>query len=213
MTTPPLLLLAAGRRPRPRKSLIVRPKGIAIHKAVAKLLRDHARPEWHWTHVPNGELRDTRTAAKLKQMGVRRGWPDFVLVSPTGLLHCLELKRFGETLSEDQQAFQSWCIIHGLPHSVARSFDDALAVLDHWGALRIKITACVDRQPNKTTKEHNYDLKRHSNLIASYRDRNCRTFDSDTGRASGGAGCRDDRRSRHRARRCSSSACIREAEE
>lgn len=141
MTMPPLVMLAAGRKPRPRKAPIVRPKEIAIHMAVAKLLRDHARLEWRWTHVPNGELRDPRTAAKLKAMGVRRGWPDFILVSPAGLLHSLELKRLGETLSEDQQDFQSWCIVHGLPHSVAQSFEDALAVLDHWGALRIKLAS------------------------------------------------------------------------
>jgi len=141
MTTPPLLLLAEGRKPRLRRAPRVRPKEIATHMGVAKVLRDHARPEWRWTHVPNGELRDVRTAAKLKQMGVRRGWPDFILVSPRGLLHCLELKRLGEELSDDQEAFRAWCISHGAPHVVAWTFDEALAALDTWGVLRIDIAA------------------------------------------------------------------------
>jgi hypothetical protein len=61
------------------------------------------------------------------------------LLSPSGLFHGLELKRQGETLSDTQEAFQRWCIRHGLPHSVAYSFDEALAVLDAWRCLRIKI--------------------------------------------------------------------------
>lgn len=124
-----------------RKAKAPKPKEHVLHFAVAKLLRDHALPTWQWTHIASGELRDIRTATKLKNMGVRRGWPDFVLVPPTGQMHCLELKREGEKLTEDQEAFQTWCIAHNLPHSVCWTIDDVLAVLDLWGCLRIKITA------------------------------------------------------------------------
>ena len=139
MTTPPLLMLADGRRPRLRKAPAERPKEIKLHMAVAKLLRDYARPDWQWTHVPNGEARDIRTAAKLKQMGTKPGWPDFVLVPPTGQLHCLELKRIGETLTAEQEAFRSWCISHGVPHVVAYSLDEVLTAFEAWGCLTIKI--------------------------------------------------------------------------
>jgi hypothetical protein len=138
-TTPPLLMLAQGRKPRPRPAPVIRPKEIALHMAVAKVLRDHARPEWLWTHIASGELRDVRTAAKLKAMGVRRGWPDFILVPPIGQLHALELKRVGEKLTDDQQVFREFCIRYGLPHVVASTLDQALLALDTWGALRIKI--------------------------------------------------------------------------
>lgn len=134
-------MLAEGRKPRARKDPVLKPKEHVLHFAVAKVLRDHCLPEWMWTHIASGELRDVRTATKLKRMGVRRGWPDFVLVPPTGQIHCLELKRAGETLTEDQEAFQTWCIKHCVPHSVAYSFGDALAVLDLWGCLRLKIKA------------------------------------------------------------------------
>jgi hypothetical protein len=72
-------------------------------------------------------------------MGVQRGWPDFVLFDPSGRLHALELKREGESLTEDQEDFQTECIARGVPHSVSRSMDVALTVLGDWGALRIKI--------------------------------------------------------------------------
>jgi hypothetical protein len=124
---------------RPRKPSAPRPKEIALHLSVADILRRFARPNWRWSHFPAGEHRDVRTAAKLKQMGVQRGWPDFVLFDPSGRLHALELKREGESLTEDQEDFQTWCIARGVPHSVSRSMDAALTVLGDWGALRIKI--------------------------------------------------------------------------
>lgn len=139
MTLPPLLMIAEGRKPRVRKAPLIRPKEIALHMAVAKVLREHCLPEWQWTHIASGELRDIRTASKLKRMGVRRGWPDFILVPPAAQLHCLELKRAGEDLTEDQEAFRLWCVSHGVPHCIAYSLDEALVALDAWKCLRIRI--------------------------------------------------------------------------
>jgi hypothetical protein len=133
--TPPFPALAQGLKPRPRKA----PRAAAKELVFAKVLRDYARPNWQWCHIPNGELRDKRTAGKLKQMGVKAGWPDFVLVPPAGQLHCLELKRIGESLSDAQEQFKLWCVAHDVPHRMARSLDEALAALDRWNCLRIKI--------------------------------------------------------------------------
>ena len=139
MTVPPLLALAQGRRVRPRKAEAPSPKELALHLAVADVLRRFARPDWRWSHFPAGEHRDVRTAAKLKSMGMKAGWPDIILFDPSGRLHALELKRQGETLSDDQQDFQTWCISHGVPHSVSRSVDEALAVLGAWGVVRVTV--------------------------------------------------------------------------
>lgn len=132
---PPLLVLAEGRRPRPRKALRTRPREIELHMAVARVLRMHARSDWQWTHVAHGEARDTRTAAKLKHMGLRAGWPDFVLVSPTGQFHALELKRDGETLSDAQGDFRMWSTRHGVPFVVAHSMRDVLTAFAVWHCL------------------------------------------------------------------------------
>jgi VRR-NUC domain-containing protein len=139
LTEPPLLALARGGRARPRKAVAPRPLEIALHLAVADVLRRFALPAWRWSHFPSGELRDVRTAAKLKAMGVQRGWPDFVLFDPSGRLHALELKRQGEGLTDDQQDFETWCTARGVPHAVARTSDEAIAALDAWEALRIKV--------------------------------------------------------------------------
>jgi hypothetical protein len=49
--TPPLLMLAEGRKPRPRKATI-RPLEIHLHMAVAKLLGEHCLPNWMDAHCP-----------------------------------------------------------------------------------------------------------------------------------------------------------------
>jgi hypothetical protein len=139
MTVPPLLALAQGKAARPRLLSKLRPKEIELHMAVADLLRRFAQSDWRWSHFPSGEHRDIRTAQKLKAMGVQRGWPDFVLLNPSGLLHALELKRKGGALSEDQEDFAAWCAEHSIPHAIAHSVDEALAALSSWGALRLKI--------------------------------------------------------------------------
>lgn len=140
MTIPPLIMLAEGRKPRLRGAPKSRPKEISLHMAVAALLRKHARPEWQWTHIGHGEARDPRVAGKLKQMGLRPGWPDFVLVPPRGQLHCLELKRLGESRSDTQEDFRFWCIRNGVPHVTAYSAHEVLVAFDAWDCLAIKAT-------------------------------------------------------------------------
>lgn len=52
-------------------------------------------PELRWLHhSPNGGFRNKREAAKLKTMGVRKGYPDLTLLVPRGVWHGLfiELK-------------------------------------------------------------------------------------------------------------------------
>jgi hypothetical protein len=102
-------------------------------------LRSHALPTWRWTHFLAGEKRDVIIGARLKRYGLQSGWPELILASPSGRLHCLKLKRQGETLSDAQNDFWLWCISHGVPHSVAFAFDEALAVLDAWKCLRITL--------------------------------------------------------------------------
>jgi hypothetical protein len=136
---PPLLARMQGAKTRTRKSPANRPRESQLQTEVADLLRAHALDGWRWSHFPAGELRNVITGARLKRFGLQRGWPDIQLLSPSGKFHGLELKRLGETLTEDQEAFQVWCIRSGVPYSVCQTIDQALAVLDAWSCLRIKI--------------------------------------------------------------------------
>ena len=112
------------------------PKKFAFHLAVADHLRAYAHPDWRWSHYPAGEKRDPRAAAKLKAMGLQRGWPDFLLIAPGGRLHALELKRRGEDMTDEQEASESWCQKQGVPFACTDDLREALAVLRGWGAIR-----------------------------------------------------------------------------
>jgi hypothetical protein len=64
------------------------------HIAIADLLRWQAHHKgWWWSHVGSGEYRTEKTGALLKRMGLCPGMLDFLLISPTGRHHWLELKR------------------------------------------------------------------------------------------------------------------------
>ena len=131
------LSLFKGKRQRGVKA--PRAKEIALHGPIADILRQWSSPGWRYTHIPSGEKRDVITAVRLKRMGLRRGWPDFILLSPRTLAHFLELKREGEQLNDDQEEFGTYCNEHGYPHAVADTFNDAMAVLKHWRAVRVTV--------------------------------------------------------------------------
>ena len=139
-TLPPLLQLAAGRKVRPRRAPVLRPKEIKLHVAVADLLRSHCL--WEWTHI-NRTAKDGRQGNIFKNMGVNPGWGDFILLSPDGWrAHFLEVKRIGKDVDDedDQGQFRLRAIKAGAPYVVAWTIDDVLTACDSWGCLRIKLT-------------------------------------------------------------------------
>jgi hypothetical protein len=114
----------------------------ALHCMVADMLRRFGTRGWQWTHIASGEYRTKPTAERLKRMGVMPGWPDFLLLSPSGYPHCLELKRakLGRS-SAAQLAFAGWCREHRVAYAVHDQFRDAIEQLKTWGALRVSISA------------------------------------------------------------------------
>lgn len=109
--------------------------------AFADTLRRCARKDWMWTHIGHGELREAATGARLARMGLKPGWPDYILISPGGVAHFLELKRKarGSNLTDAQEKFRDWCLAHSVPHAVARTYDEAIAIVTNWDVLRIEV--------------------------------------------------------------------------
>ena len=56
-----------------------------------------------WTHFPAGEHRNEITGARLKRMGLAKGWPDY-LILVDGRLLAIELKAPGGSVSKEQRA-------------------------------------------------------------------------------------------------------------
>lgn len=138
MTARQLSLFKGGRQ---RGRAVPLPVEFRTHVAVADALRIGVMPGWLWTHFPAGEHRDEATGARLKRMGLKRGWSDFLLINPNGLHHWLELKRGKARLTPEQTAFMLACQGRGVPHAVVRSFDEAIRQLTDWGAIRLSVAA------------------------------------------------------------------------
>jgi hypothetical protein len=111
-----------------------------LHCMIADVLTRWATPGWVWTHIASGEYRTPATAARLKRLGVRPGWPDLILISPAGTPHFLELKRRGGRLSDAQRHFENWCKASGVAFACCDKFDDAIAMLKTWGAVIVSIS-------------------------------------------------------------------------
>ena len=121
-----------GRRRRPPPPIERR-----VHCAVVDLLRAAAKPGWLFLHPANGEYRTAQTAALLQRLGVLPGAFDLLLIGPDGIHRWMEIKRAaGGRLSPAQQRFAAQLQRRGVPHAVARSFDEAVTVLQSWGVLR-----------------------------------------------------------------------------
>jgi hypothetical protein len=74
-------------------------------------------------HVPNGELRDHRTAEKLKRMGVVAGVADFLAFTATRRA-AIELKDSDGGQSADQIRFERYWTALGGEYYLCRSLDD-----------------------------------------------------------------------------------------
>lgn len=110
------------------------PSEAAVQIALVARLRQDLRPDVIWFHVPNGEYRDKRSAAKLKAMGVLPGVPD--LVFDNGNILYLEIKKPGGVLSAAQRQFKACAERAGRHYAVAHSSTEALGILRKHGMLQ-----------------------------------------------------------------------------
>jgi len=133
--------------PQQRKDLVTRRwrnvagatpnKEVQFQIDLVRLVKLCKREDVTMLHIPNGEHRDIRTAAKLKAMGVLPGVSDLLFLwrryredsegswTEPGVLF-MELKTPGKTASELQIAFGLLVRTYGMDFCVVRSLDEAL---------------------------------------------------------------------------------------
>lgn len=99
-------------------------------------------PEGIWFHPANGELRDKRTAAKLKWMGVLPGVPDIIGLLPPPVGRCvLEVKAPKGRLSPEQDAIRWHCQRYGIPYAIVHSVEEARQALHEFGVETREVVA------------------------------------------------------------------------
>ena len=147
-----------------RQAPISAPKEVAMQIQLVSMLRWCLKPMVIWRHVPNGEVRDKRTAQKLKAMGVLPGsadleffWVDEMPSGPWALppelrtrfrALFLELKRSaGIKLTTEQAEFGLAMRALGADFEVASSIDEAIAAVGTRGLIRTDVEVCGRRWP------------------------------------------------------------------
>ena len=103
-------------------------KGVSLQVCVARFLRDHLHPSAWWTASLTGANLGPRAGLKAKQMGVRKGWPDYLVMPAPDVVLWIEAKAGTSDLTTEQRAFRNfvkptgrWCL--------ARSVEDVRAFL------------------------------------------------------------------------------------
>lgn len=111
-----------------------------LHIAIATHIRDWVSPFVFWWHTPNGEKRDYATAAKLRRMGVKPGVHDLIFLDErTRTIYSLEVKRKGESMTDEQLVFAGVIKAMDGRTAVVDTFAGAVQQLESWGLLRIKV--------------------------------------------------------------------------
>ena len=109
------------------------PSELTLHIALVSHLRSGPlRDGVLWYHIPNGEYRDRRSAAKLKAMGLLPGVADLIFqwqISNQARTLYLELKREKGKPTENQKLFSDRARTAGCAYEVVNSMDEALLIL------------------------------------------------------------------------------------
>lgn len=96
----------------------------AVADHFSKVLPSHVL----YSHFPAGESRTAVTGARLKRMGLQRGWPDYLLFHDGGTL-AIELKAGTGKLTDEQIAFCNRLHELGGVYRICRSLADVDAAV------------------------------------------------------------------------------------
>lgn len=88
-----------------------------------------------WLHsIPNGGLRDARTAALMKAEGAKSGVADIFLPMPRYEIHGLyiEMKTASGKQSDQQELFETHCYKNDYDYHICRSWREAAKVIQDY---------------------------------------------------------------------------------
>jgi hypothetical protein len=124
-------------RPLPKSPASLKYREHELQRFVVETLRLYGVPNLIYFHPANEGKRSERTGNFLKRMGMLSGVADIVVILPGAAAKFLELKVPGSQTSMAQIAFAAACGANGCDYALARSPEEAAAILHEWGALRV----------------------------------------------------------------------------
>ena len=105
-----------------------------LHRAIVGMIAVEARTGVIAFHVPNGGRRGKAEAGRLKGMGTLAGVPDLIVIAD-GRAFGLEIKTEKGRLSKEQKIMRQRFARAGIEYEVARSVEEARAILQRWGVI------------------------------------------------------------------------------
>lgn len=114
-----------------------------LHKSVATYLGYQLKPPVIWTTIGHGGGGRVR-GARLKAMGVQRGWPDILILAPGPVVLGIELKRPGKggSQSPEQVEIEAAFGVCNAWYAVCKSVDAVKGALAFIG-----VTKAISRDP------------------------------------------------------------------
>lgn len=89
--------------------------------------------QYHFTHVPNetgGDLMAKRRAVRMKRAGVSKGFPDYLIFSPSGHCIAIELKRAkGGRATKEQKNWLTVLSEYGFSCAICHGAEEAIDFL------------------------------------------------------------------------------------
>jgi hypothetical protein len=95
-----------------------------------------AHPDIFAFAIPNAARRSLRMGARMKAEGLTAGVADVCVMMPAGRAAWLEMKTLKGRQSLAQKGFEARCRRLGHPYGLARTLDEAIALLHQWKVLR-----------------------------------------------------------------------------
>lgn len=136
-----------------------------LHTDVVKLFERALLPPVEWTCFPSGNMPlPARYAAKLKRMGLKRAWPDFLIVHDR--IYGIELKRVGAGLSRTRTIRNRRGAMHriegqrevfprlekaGMTIAVCRTIEEVMNALLRWGVPVLWATSLAEEAAHETS--------------------------------------------------------------
>ncbi|WP_089177116.1 VRR-NUC domain-containing protein [Bosea sp. AS-1] len=115
----------------------------ALQIQLVAIIKQYLRPNVLFWHTPNGGKRDKRTARLMKCMGVLPGVADLIFIQPGPKVDFVEIKEGDGRMSSDQERFMEASQRSDCSYYCATGFDEAIAVLNSIGVLRVRLTNSV----------------------------------------------------------------------
>lgn len=85
--------------------------------------------------IPNEGKRTRYTGKNLKDMGLRAGAGDILIIDKSIKSHFMEFKSIEGAQSQNQEIFEADCVTRGIPYAVVRTFNAAIDQCKQWGVL------------------------------------------------------------------------------